>query len=330
MQKRIFSRRNPTPAETSEVGLGTWQLGGTEWGDVDEDHALKILQTATESGINFFDTADIYGTGRSEELIGRYLKQSGERPFIATKLGKYPDPGGDKNFSLDVFRKHTEASLRRLGVDVIDLTQLHSIPTRYYRSGEVFGWLDTLKQEGKIRQYGVSVESAEEAEICLGYEGVSSLQIIFNIFRRKPIRFFEQAKKQDVSLIVRLPLASGLLAGKYTKETTFPENDHRNFNRDGDYFNVGETFAGLPFEKGVELADRIKEWLPEGMTLPQLALRWALDFDAVSVVIPGASKPSQVHSNAAASDLPPLGKELHERLKTFYENEVEEHIRGVY
>jgi aryl-alcohol dehydrogenase-like predicted oxidoreductase len=305
-------------------------LGGADWGDVDERQALDTMAAAVEGGVNFFDTADVYGLGRSEELIGEFLKQTSTPVFVATKLGRFPEPGWPGNFSLESIRAHTESSLRRLGVEAIDLTQLHCIPTEALREGEVFEWLRVLQREGKIKSFGASVETNEEALICLGQDGLASLQIIFNIFRQKPIEFFDTAKSKGVALIVRLPLASGLLSGKYTKQTEFPESDHRNFNRDGQAFNVGETFAGLPFERGVELTNAIKAMLPEGMTMPQLALRWILDFDAVSVVIPGARNPSQARANTAASELPTLGPELHARLREFYETHVAADIRGAY
>lgn len=327
MKLRSFGQ---TGTEVSEIGLGTWQLGGADWGDVDEREALATLAAAVEGGVGFFDTADVYGLGRSEELIGKFLKQASEPIFVATKLGRFPEPGGPENFTLESIRAHTESSLRRLGVETIDLTQLHCIPTETLRDGEVFEGLRVLQREGKIKNFGGSVETNEEALICLQQEGLASLQIIFNIFRQKPIEFFEEAKSKGVALIVRLPLASGLLSGKYTKQTEFPESDHRNFNRDGQAFNVGETFAGLPFERGVELTEAIKAMLPEGMTMPQLALRWVLDFDAVSVVIPGARNPGQAQANTVASDLPSLEPELHAQLSEFYEKQVAANIRGAY
>jgi aryl-alcohol dehydrogenase-like predicted oxidoreductase len=316
--------------EVSEIGLGTWQLGGSDWGEVDEGRALNTLRAASDGGVNFFDTADVYGLGRSEEFIGRFLKEASKKPFVATKLGRFPDPGWPANFSLDSMRAHTEASLRRLGVEVLDLTQLHCIPTDVLRGGQVFESLRVLKREGKIRNFGVSVESDEEAFICLEQEGLASLQIIFNIFRQKPLEFFDKAKSKGVALIVRLPLASGLLSGKFTRDTKFSETDHRSYNREGQAFNVGETFAGLPFEKGVELSEVLSAMKPEGLTMAQMALRWILDFDAVTVVIPGASNPQQARANVTASELPPLGEELHARLKEFYETQVANHIRGPY
>src|SRR3569833_36906 len=282
MQKRVFGRSG---VAVGEVGLGTWQIGGS-WGDVAEEDALRILHTAVETGVNFFDTADVYGDGRSEALIGRFRMESDAPVFVATKLGRSGDPGWPGNFTQESMRRHTEASLRRLGVESLDLTQLHCIPTEELRRGEVFDHLRTLVAEGKILRWGASVESMEEAMICLEQPDLTSLQIIFNIFRQKPIHtIFERAKQQGVALIVRLPLASGLLAGKFSTETRFPENDHRNFNRDGQLFNVGETFAGLPFEEGVRLADELKPLIPAGMTMSQKAIRWCLDYDAVSVVI---------------------------------------------
>lgn len=327
MKTRIFGA---TGRKVSEVGLGTWQLGAN-WGDVSEDTALAILRAAWEAGTTLFDTADVYGMGRSETLIGRFLRETHAPVYVATKLGRFSPPGWPENFTRAGIRQHTEASLKRLGVDALDLTQLHCIPFDVLKQGEVFEHLRELKREGKIRDFGVSVESMEEADFCVRQPGVASLQIIFNIFRQKPIHtLFEEAKKRKVALLVRLPLASGLLAGKFTQATTFPPEDHRNFNRDGQQFNVGETFAGLPFPKGVELADQLKPLVPGGLTLSDMALRWCLDFDAVSAIIPGAKNPEQARSNARASDLPPLSRDLHQKLANVYERDVKAHIRGVY
>ena len=314
----------------SEVGLGTWQLGGTDWGDVGDDQARATLRGAAETGVTFFDTADVYGLGRSEERVGAFLRETRGDFRVATKLGRFPEPGWPENFTLPAMRAHTEASLRRLGVEVIDLTQLHSLPTEVLREGAVFDALRALRDEGKIRHFGASVETVEEAELCLREEGLAALQIIFNVFRQKPLRFFDEARRRGVGLIVRLPLASGLLAGKFTRDTTFPEGDHRNYNRDGAHFNVGETFAGLRFERGVELADALAPLVPEGMTMAQMAVRWVLDHEAVSVVIPGARHERHARANAAASELPPLPPALHERLRAFYEDEVAADIRGPY
>jgi aryl-alcohol dehydrogenase-like predicted oxidoreductase len=320
---------NQTDFACSEIGLGCWQLGGSDWGDVSDDKAFEILAQAVDCGVNFFDTADVYGDGRSEALIGQFLKSTHANVFVATKLGRggiYPD-----NYTEATIRAATEESLRRLQADSIDLMQLHCIPTEVMRQGEVFEWLRKLKQEGKIKHFGASVESVEEAHICLAQDSLSSLQIIFNLFRQKPINeLFEAAKAKSVALIVRLPLASGLLSGKMTKQSYFPANDHRSYNRDGQFFNVGETFAGIPFETGVDLADELRQFVPEGMTMAQWAMRWILDFDAVTVIIPGASKPLQVTGNASASDLAPLGEDVHRQLNAFYQQKVAQHIRGPY
>jgi aryl-alcohol dehydrogenase-like predicted oxidoreductase len=319
------------PARVSEVGLGCWQFGGTEWGDLSEADALATLRAAADAGITFLDTADIYGLGRSERLIGRFLRETpSDKPFVATKLGKNPDPGGDANFSLATFRKHTEASLGRLGIEALDLQQLHCVPIEQLRGGDVFDWLRTLQREGKVKRWGASVESDEEAKVCLQHDGLASLQIIFNVYRQKPIAdLFDEAKRKGVAIIVRLPLASGLLSGRYTKATTFAATDHRTFNRDGQAFNVGETFAGLPFDRGVELTEELKTILPAG-EMAQWVLRWCLDFDAVTVVIPGARNAQQARGNAAASDLPRLTDEIHRRLREFYERQVAGLIRGKY
>ena len=326
MEKRTLGKDG---FEIGEVGIGCWQFGG-DFGPMEERTAISILETAVENGITFFDTADVYGAGRSEELIGRFLKTSGTPVRVATKFGR----GGElypNNYSRQALRDAVQASLSRLGLDALDLLQLHCIPIEILRDGEVFGWLRDLRQEGLIKHFGASVESVEQANLCMEQDGLLSLQVIYNMFRQKlTTELLPKAQERGVGLIVRLPLASGLLAGKYTKTTTFAESDHRNYNRDGQYFSVGETFAGLPFEKGVELADALKEYVPEGMTMAQMALRWILDHEAVSVIIPGASSPAQASSNAAVSDFDPLSAELHEIFQAFYEQQVHEHIRGAY
>lgn len=320
----------------SEIGLGCWQLGGADWGTIDDAEALKILRQALDSGITFFDTADVYGAGRSEELLGRFSKElpgsTGLEKgiFTATKLGRtqslFPD-----HYSEEGIRWATEDSLRRLGVEALDLTQLHCVPKTTLKQGEIFEWLRRLQSEGKILRFGASVESDEEAEICLQQEGLSSLQIIFNIFRQKPaFHLLEEARRNSVAIIVRLPLASGVLTGKFTSTTQFGEKDHRHYNRDGASFNVGETFAGIPYDKAVELAEELKFLLPSGITMAAMAQRWILDHEAVTTVITGASRPEQVAANAAVSELPPLPRELGERLHTFYKESVAAHIRGPY
>lgn len=333
MRERPFGRLR---TRVSEIGLGCWQLGSSDWGDVSDEQALDTLRAAAEAGVTFYDTADVYGLGRSETLIGRFLAERKAHHakghlFVATKLGRYPEPGWPDNFSAGAMRAHTEGSLRRLGLEALDLTQLHCIPTEVLKRGEVFETLRGLQKEGKIRHWGASVESVAEGMHCVRQEGVASLQVIFNIFRQKPLtELFGEARHRGVGLIVRLPLASGLLGGKMTKETHFAANDHRQYNRDGQKFNVGETFAGLRFEKGVELADALKPLVPAGMTMAQMALRWCLDFEAVSTVIPGAKSPQQARENAAVSDSRGLSDEVHERLRTFYLDRVAAHVRGPY
>jgi aryl-alcohol dehydrogenase-like predicted oxidoreductase len=327
MNTRMLGR---TGRAVGEVGLGTWQLGAG-WGNVTEADALATLRAAYDAGTTFFDTADVYGMGRSETLIGRFLKETRAPVTVATKFGRFSPPGWPANFTREAVRQHTEASLRRLGVETIDLTQLHCLPRAVMEQGEIFEWLRELRREGKIRDFGASVESMEEALICLRHEGVAALQIIFNIFRQKPIStLFAEARRTRTALIVRLPLASGLLGGRMTKATVFGPDDHRNFNRDGQQFNVGETFAGLPFARGLELVETLRAWVPANLSMAEMALRWCLDFDAVSVIIPGAKNPEQARANARAAAVPPLGAELHARLADFYAREVAAQIRGAY
>ncbi len=328
MHERAFGNGD---VSVGEVGMGCWQLGGSDWGEVKEDDAFVTLRAAMDAGVDFFDTADVYGAGRSEELIGRFLQGVTDRPFVATKLGRFEGTGFPDSFTFDSIRAATESSLRRLQVDALDLTQLHCVPTETLRRGEIFDWLRRLRQEGKIQRWGASVESMEEALLCTEQEGCASLQIIFNLFRQKPTdTLFARARAASIALIVRLPLASGLLGGKYTKSTQFGASDHRTYNRDGQAFNVGETFAGLEFERGVDLADALKAYMPDGMTLPQMAMRWILDYPEVTVIIPGARDAAQAEANAALSDLPPLPEALHEQLRAFYAERVAAHIRGPY
>ncbi len=323
--------------DVSEVGLGTWQLGSADWGHVDEKLALEILHAAADSGVTLFDTADVYGDGESERRIGKFLKQrpKSERHFIATKLGRRGDPRDAANFTWDVMRGHVERSLRNLQLDCVDLLQLHAIPLSIMRDGEVFEHLRRLKREGLIANFGASVESVEEGLYCLQQEGVCALQVIFNIFRQKPIdELFVHAQARGVGLIVRLPLASGLLAGM-TADRSFAPTDHRSYNESGQVFNAGETFAGLGFKLGCQLSGELKTLIPKDvvparMTMAQLALRYCLDFPAVTTVIPGASKLSQVRSNVQVSGLPPLSPELHQRFREFYQERVAKNIRGSY
>lgn len=310
----------------SEIGLGTWQLGG-DFGEVSDDAAHEILKTARELGVNFWDTADVYGAGKSEQRIGSFADKEGVR--IATKLGRGLQFEGMTVFTKERVKESITGSLKRLGVDALDLAQLHCIPTEVLRDGEIFTIMDDLQQEGLVRYWGVSVENVEEAHLCLAHPSVATLQIIFNLLRQDYAwEILPEAKEKNVGVIVRLPLASGLLSGKWTKETTFSAEDHRNYNRDGNSFNVGETFSGLPFEKGVELVEELKSMKDDSIPLPHFALRWLLDHEAVSTIIAGVTRPEQLRANVEASLLPGLPPSTHERLRTWYEQNVRAHIRG--
>lgn len=313
----------------SEVGLGCWQLGG-DFGPITADTVSEIVHTALEENITFFDTADVYGGGASEEHLGHHLGSRNPKPVIATKYGRgdgaFPD-----GYSLTHMRDSVKRSQDRLQTDCLDLLQLHCVPTEVLRRGEIFDWLRTLQQDGLIRHFGASVETVEEGLICAEHEDLTSLQVIFNIFRQKLLdELLPRAEDRNIGVIVRLPLASGMLSGKFTENTQFDESDHRNFNRDGAAFNVGETFAGIPFETGVKLVRELEGMVPEGYTMAQMAMRWILDQPAVTSIIPGASSAKQVRENAKVADLTPLPDELHESLYDFYQNQVQQHIRGVY
>jgi aryl-alcohol dehydrogenase-like predicted oxidoreductase len=314
-----------TGYEVSEIGLGCWQLGG-DFGPVGDAEATAILNKARSRDVNFWDTADVYGGGQSETRIGDFTDKKGV--VVATKVGR-----NDSLFPNKYTRKNVKASLvaslQRLGVETLDLAQLHTIPTVVMADGDIFNIMDDLRDEGLMRHYGASVESVEEGMICLGHEGVASLQIIYNLFRQDAAaELLPKAQKQNVGIIVRLPLASGLLAGKYTKDTRFTAQDHRTYNREGKAFFVGETFSGLPFETGVELADELKRMAPKGMPLSQFALRWLLDQPAVSTIIAGVTKPAQLNDNVEASRRDPLEPALIEELRDWYERKVRPHVRG--
>lgn len=327
MKQRTFGRIG---LKVPEIGLGCWQLGGGWSNGWDDGIAQQTLQTAFDAGVRFVDTADVYGDGASERSIGRFLQgHRNDGLVIATKLGRagiYPD-----GYTRESLREATQRSLDRLQVDRIDLTQLHCVPTDVLRQGHVFDWLRELQQAGMIGHWGASVESVDEAMICLDQPELASLQIIFNIFRQKPAEeLLPRAAAQGVGIIVRLPLASGLLSGKITRATTFREDDHRNFNRDGAMFNVGETFAGLELERGIAATEQLAALVPAGTTMAQMALRWILDHPAVTVVIPGASRPDQVRANVDAADVAPLSPALHAALADVYRADVRDFIRGPY
>ena len=319
MKTRVLGK---TGVAVSEVGLGCWQLGG-EFGPLDDDRAQHILRAAYEQGIRFWDTADVYGSGQSELRIAGFLRNSGAEPFVTTKVGRSPAiyPGG---YTKRNIRQSIEGSAARLNVDRIDLVQLHCVPTHILEAGEIIGWMEDFQAEGLITSFGASVETIEEARIATKSPALVSLQIIFNIFRQNAIsELFPLAEANNVGIIVRLPLASGVLGGKMMPGQKFAESDHRHFNRHGDAFSVGETFSGIPFETALELVEELKPLVPEGMTMAQMAMRWILDYPAVTTVIAGASRPEQVLENASANHLRPLPEALHRKLAEIYRRDVE-------
>jgi aryl-alcohol dehydrogenase-like predicted oxidoreductase len=303
VEQRILGRSGRS---VSVVGLGTWQLGA-DWGDVDEDTALAVLDAAAEAGVTLFDTADVYGDGRSEQLIGRWRRANLDHPLtIATKMGRRV-PQKPENYTLDNFRIWTDRSRRNLGVDTLDLVQLHSPPSLVYKSDETYDALDTLVAEQRIAAYGVSVEKVDEALDAIARPGLASVQIVLNAFRQKPVeRVLPAATAAGVGILARVPLASGLLSGRYTHETTFAPDDHRTFNRHGESFDVGETFSGVDFDTGVDAAREFAALVPSGASPAQTALRWIIDQPGVTTVIPGARNVEQARANAAAADIAPL------------------------
>src|SRR3954466_12510133 len=315
--------------EVSEIGFGAWQIGG-DWGDVDEDAAMATLHAAADAGVTFFDTADVYGDGRSERLVGRLRRERAERGgepiVVATKMGRRVEQTV-ANYSPEHFRAWNDRSRENLGMDTLDLVQLHSPPTDLYYHPEVFEDLDRMVEEGRMAAYGVSVERVEEALKAIEYPNVASVQIIFNPFRRRPASlFFAEAARRGVGIVVRVPLASGLLSGKYSRETTFAPDDHRNYNRHGEQFDVGETFAGVPFEAGLDAVEDLRPLVGGDATLAQFALRWIVMFDAVSTVIPGARNAGQAQANAAAAALPPLDEATMERVRAVYEERIAPYV----
>ncbi|MGA9847450.1 MAG: aldo/keto reductase [Roseiarcus sp.] len=323
MRSREFGR---TGRGVSEIGFGAWAIGAS-WGHVDEADALAALNAALDCGMTFIDTADVYGDGRSERLIARVLKErGGDRPFVATKAGRRLPVQTVGGYSRENLNTWIDRSLRNLEVDRLDLVQLHCPPTDLYYHAEVFGALDDLVKAGKIASYGVSVERVEEALKAIEFPGVVSVQIIFNIFRLRPADvFFNQATRKNVAIIARVPLASGLLAGKFKPDTRFEETDHRQFNRHGEAFDVGETFSGVPYDVGLAAVEKIRPLVGSG-SMAQSALRWILMFDAVSVVIPGARNAAQARSNAEAAELPPLKPEVMTELKAIYDRDIRPHV----
>ncbi len=319
MKYRALGR---TGWQISEVGFGAWAIGGS-WGNVDDRDSMATLHRALDLGVNFFDTADVYGDGRSERLLAR-LKRERKEPFhIVTKAGRRLSPHTADGYNKTNLIAFVERSLQNLETDTLDLVQLHCPPTDVYYRPEVFAALDDLVKAGKLRHYGVSVERVEEALKAIEYPGVQSVQIIFNIVRQRPADlFFAEAQKHQVGILARLPLSSGLLTGAINRTRQFAPDDHRAFNRHGESFDKGETFSGLDFDLQLSLVDTIKPLVPQGMTLAQMALRWILDHPAVTTVIPGGKRPTQIEENAHASDLPSLSPEIHAQLDALYQRDV--------
>ena len=312
-------RLGKTGRRVSAVGFGAWAIGGS-WGDVDDEVSLRALHAAADAGVTLIDTADVYGDGRSERLIGRLLRERpGEPLFVATKMGRSV-PQLAANYTPEAFRIWVDGSRERLGVDRLDLVQLHCPPIEVYYRPDLFEALDALVADGSMAAYGVSVERVEEALKAIEYPGVATVQIIYNLVRQRPAeRFLAEAARRDVGVLARVPLASSLLTGKLTRDSTFQPDDHRAYNRHGESFDVGETFAGLDYETGLELVEELRSLIPHGATLAQLALRWILMSDEVTAAIPGAKTSDQARANAAAADLAPLPTATMERIRALYE-----------
>ena len=324
MESRTLGR---TGRRVSAVGLGAWQIGA-DWGDVSEDDAMATLHAAVDSGVTFIDTADVYGDGRSERLVGRLLRERPEAGLtIATKMGRRADPHVPAEYNAGNFRRWADRSRENLGMDTLHLVQLHCPPTPVFSRDEVYDALDALVEDGTMAAYGVSVETCDEALTAIARPHVASVQIIVNCFRQKPLdEVLPAAREAGVGIIARVPLASGLLSGKYDEQTTFAPDDHRAFNRSGEAFDVGETFAGVPFGVGVRAARELAAGLPGTGSTAQLALRWILDQDGVATVIPGARNREQAHANAQAAKLDPLSPDAHARVREIYRQQIAEHV----
>ncbi|WP_203248078.1 aldo/keto reductase [Sporosarcina beigongshangi] len=325
-----FRQLGNTDLKVSELSFGTWAIGGA-WGKTNDQESLRALDYAIGQGVNFFDTADVYGDGHSEELLAKATRGKEQDIHIATKFCRAGDIYDPQTYSMESVTKYCEDSLRRLNRDQIDLFQIHCPPMDILKDGQVFEVLDRLKKQGKIRYYGVSVETVEEGLLCLEQPNVRTLQVIFNMLRQKPIEsLFPQAKARGVGILARVPLASGLLTGKFVADTQFESDDHRHFNRDGEAFNVGETFAGLEFKKGVELSSKLS-WTAENRgSMTQAALKWILEHDAISCVIPGFKNVAQVEDNLKALKVAGFSENEMNKLAQFYKNEVHNNIRGAY
>ncbi len=313
----------------SEIGFGAWGIGGDAWGTTDDTEAVKALHRAIDLGVNFIDTADVYGDGHSERIIARVRKERNEKLYIATKAGRRLNPHNSEGYNRQNLTGFVERSLRNLETEALDLLQLHSPPTLVYNRPEVFEILDDLVKEGKIRYYGVSVEKVEEALKALTYPNIQSVQIIFNIFRFKPAEvFFKAAKEQNVGIIVRVPLASGMLTGKFRQNSLFSEKDHRNYNRQGESFDKGETFSGVDYNTGLTAVEKLRPLVRENETMAQFALRWILMFPEVTTVIAGAKTPQQAEENSSAASLPPLSPEKMKQVSEIYDTFIRRDVHN--
>lgn len=327
MNYRILGR---TGWKVSEISFGAWAIGGT-WGEVKDDESLKALKKALDLGVNFFDTADVYGDGRSERLLAKLKKGRKEEFYIATKTGRRLAPHTPEGYNKKNITSFVERSLKNLDTEAIDLIQLHCPPTQVFYMPEVFGVLDDLVKEGKLKHYGVSVEKIEEAIKAIEFPNVKTVQIIFNMFRQRPADlFFDLAKKKQVGILARVPLSSGMLTGKFTKDSKFEDDDHRKFNRNGEDFDKGETFSGVDYNLSLEAVDELKKICPQGMSLTQFALKWILMFDAVTCAIPGAKRPSQAEENISTSNFPALSQKTMDEVKAIYDKRIKEKVHHLW
>lgn len=325
-----YRKLGKTDLKVSEISLGTWQVGG-KWGDkFDDQNADRILNYAVDQGVNFIDTADVYSDGLSEKSVGRLIRSRSEEIFVATKCGRKLNPHVDEAYTTKALRKFVEDSLQNMGLEKIDLIQLHCPPTEVYYRPEIFDLFDKLKHEGKIAHLGVSVQKVEEALKAIEFENVTTVQIIFNAFRQRPAElFFSEARKKNIGIIARVPLASGLLTGKFTKSTSFGAGDHRFFNRNGEAFDKGETFSGIDYEKGLSAVDELKNLFPE-RNLSSLALQWILNFEEVSCIIPGASKLEQLKTNILASGLQRLTGDEMDKISDIYNRLIKKEVHHLW
>lgn len=323
MQYRELGR---TGWKVSTISFGAWAIGSA-WGSVDDDESANALRRAVDLGVNFFDTADVYGDGHSERLLAQLKRERKEEIIIATKAGRRLDPHVASGYNRQNLTAFIERSLKNLETDCLDLVQLHCPPTEVFYMPETFGVMDDLVKQGKIRYYGVSVEKVEEALKAIEYPGVQTVQIIYNIFRQRPADvFFPRAQQLKVGILARLPLSSGMLTGKLTRSSTFAADDHRQFNRHGESFDRGETFSGVDYDLGLEVVEELRPLVPEGWSMAEFALRWILMADAVTCAIPGARRPSQAESNCRAADLPSIDAATMAKVREIYERRIREHV----